>query len=296
MDDHNHPPLPWGTRTFIMGILNVTPDSFSGDGLMRHDAFVKAAVAQAKEFLEEGADILDIGGESTRPGAEPVSAREEVERVLPVITAVLELFPEACLSIDTCKASVARQALQAGAAWINDIWGFRADPELADVVSEFQVPVILMHNRLQPGYAALEARLGGRYVGTHYDDLIGDICQDLMESVALAKERNIPDDRIILDPGIGFGKTVSQNLELLDRLDEIKSLGFPLLVGPSRKSFIGYTLDLPPHERVEGTAAAVALSIDRGADIVRVHDVGVMSRVARMADAIVRRTSPWKTE
>jgi dihydropteroate synthase len=284
-----HPSLPWGTRTFIMGVLNVTPDSFSGDGLMRGEDILQTSLNQAKNFLCEGADILDVGGESTRPGAKPVSAQEEVDRVLPVIEAILAAFPEVRISIDTTKSSVARQALEAGASWVNDIWGLRADPELGDVVSEFQAPIVLMHNRLKPGSAQLEARLGGRYVGTKYKDLIGDIRQDLLGSVALAQKQGIPDDRIILDPGIGFGKTVPQNLELLDRLDEIKSLGYPLLVGPSRKSFIGYTLDLPPDERVEGTAAAVALSIDRGADIVRVHDVGVMARVARMTDAIVRR-------
>jgi dihydropteroate synthase len=283
-----HSPLPWGTRTFIMGVLNITPDSFSGDGLMREEDVIQAAVIQAKIFMRQGADILDIGGESTRPGSKPVSVQEEADRVLPVIEAALAAFPEVPISIDTYKPSVARQALKAGAAWVNDIWGLRADPKLGDVAAEFQVPIILMHNRLKPGSAELEARLGGRYVGTKYNDLIGDIRQDLLESVALAHKKGIPDERIILDPGIGFGKTVPQNLELLDRLDEIKSLGYPLLVGPSRKSFIGYTLDLPPDERVEGTAAAVALSIDRGADIVRVHDVGVMVRVARMTDAILR--------
>ena len=282
-------PLPWGTRTFIMGIINVTPDSFSGDGLMRGDDIAQAAVTQAELFLRQGADILDIGGESTRPGARPVSAEEEADRVLPVIKAVLAAFPEVRISIDSYKPSVARKALEAGASWVNDIWGLRANPELGDVAAEFHAPVILMHNRLKPGSAELEARLGGRYVGTKYDDLIEDIRQDLLGSVSLAHKKNIPDENIILDPGIGFGKTVPQNLELLDRLDEIKSLGYPLLVGPSRKSFIGYTLDLPPDERVEGTAAAVALSIDRGADIVRVHDVGVMSRIARMSDAVVRR-------
>lgn len=256
---------------------------------MRGEDILQTSLNQAKNFLCEGADILDVGGESTRPGAKPVSAQEEVDRVLPVIEAILAAFPEVRISIDTTKSSVARQALEAGASWVNDIWGLRADPELGDVVSEFQAPIVLMHNRLKPGSAQLEARLGGRYVGTKYKDLIGDIRQDLLGSVALAQKQGIPDDRIILDPGIGFGKTVPQNLELLDRLDEIKSLGYPLLVGPSRKSFIGYTLDLPPDERVEGTAAAVALSIDRGADIVRVHDVGVMARVARMTDAIVRR-------
>ena len=256
---------------------------------MREEDIRQAAVAQAEVFLREGADILDVGGESTRPGARPVSAEEEAGRILPVVEAILKAFPEVRVSIDTYKPQVARQALAAGASWINDIWGLRANPELGEVAAEFNAPIILMHNRLKPGSAELEARLGGRYIGTQYDDLIEDIRDDLRGSVALAHKMGIPDEHIILDPGIGFGKTVPQNLELVDRLDEIKTLGYPLLVGPSRKSFIGYTLDLPPNERVEGTAAAVALCIDRGADIVRVHDVEVMARVARMSDALVRR-------
>jgi dihydropteroate synthase len=282
-------PLPWGTRTFIMGIINVTPDSFSGDGILGRQDATQAAVVQAGTFLQQGADILDIGGESTRPGSQPVDTQEELARVIPVIRAVRQAFPSVLLSIDTYRAAVAREALDAGVDWVNDVWGFHADPELPALAAARQAPVILMHNRLKPGSAELEARLGGRYVGVDYADLIGDICRELLESVSLAHQAGIPDERIMLDPGIGFGKTVAQNLELLDRLDEIRALGYPLLVGPSRKSFIGYTLDLPPDERIEGTAAAVALCIDRGADIVRVHDVGVMSRVAKMSDAIVRR-------
>lgn len=289
MKSNLNTPLPWGTRTFIMGIINVTPDSFSGDGVMQQDDHLNAAVEQAAIFLHNGADILDVGGESTRPGSQPVNEEEELARVIPVIEAITNAFPEVRISVDTYKAAVARKALEAGAMWVNDVWGLRADPELGQVVAEFQAPVILMHNRLKPGSAQLEARLGGRYVGVDYDDLIDDICRELMESVSLANQAGIQDEKIILDPGIGFGKTVSQNLDLLDRLDEIKALGYPLLLGPSRKSFIGYTLDLPPDERVEGTAAAVAIGIDRGADIIRVHDVSVMSRVARMTDAIVRR-------
>lgn len=280
---------PWGSRTFIMGIINVTPDSFSGDGVLQSDDALQAAVAQAGRFLNEGADILDVGGESTRPGAEPVDAAQELARVVPVVGAIHQAYPDALISVDTYRSVVAQQALAAGASWVNDVWGLRADPDLAAVAAAHGAPVILMHNRLKPGSAELQARLGGRYVGVEYDDLIGDICRELMESVALAHKAGIPDAHIILDPGIGFGKTVLQNLELLDRLDEIKALGYPLLVGPSRKSFIGYTLDLPPNQRVEGTAAAVALCIDRGADIVRVHDVGLMVRVAKMTDAIVRR-------
>lgn len=289
MELQKHTLFPWGTRTFIMGIINVTPDSFSGDGLMQQSNNLDAAVEQAILFLRHGADILDVGGESTRPGSDPVDEKEELARIIPVIEAITNAFPEVRISVDTYKAAVARQALESGANWVNDVWGLRADPELGSVVAEFQAPIILMHNRLKAGSAELEGRLGGRYVGVDYDDLIDDICRELMESVSLAHTSGIQDEKIILDPGVGFGKTVSQNLELLDRLDDIKALGYPLLIGPSRKSFIGYTLDLPPDERVEGTAAAVAVGIDRGADIVRVHDVGIMSRVARMTDAIVRR-------
>lgn len=284
--------LAWGTRTFIMGIINLTPDSFSGDGLLHQDDEVAAAISQAETFLHDGADILDIGGESTRPGAEFVSEEEEIARVIPVIKTIRHLFPNALISIDTYKSEVARMALEAGANWVNDIWGFKADRALASVVAEWHVPVVLMHNRSKPGSAALENRLGGRYVGVNYNDLIRDICNELLESVTVAHEHGIPDEHIILDPGIGFGKTVAQNLELIDRLDEIKALGYPILAGPSRKSFIGYTLNLPPEERVEGTAASVALCIDRGADIIRVHDVRMMTRVARMTDAIVRQAHP----
>jgi dihydropteroate synthase len=281
-------PFEWGKRTYIMGIINVTPDSFSGDGLLRREDMLKSALQQAEIFLRNGADILDIGGESTRPGAKPVAEAEEMERVIPVVSEILNTFPEVRISVDTYKPAVARKALEIGAQWVNDIWGFRADPLLADVVAEFDAPVVLMHNRLQPGSAELGARLGGHFVGIHYDDLIEDICNELMFSVSLAHKKGIPDDHIILDPGIGFGKTVEQNLTLIDQMDKIKALGYPILVGPSRKSFIGYTLDLPADERVEGTAAAVSVCIDRGADIVRVHDVTVMARVARMTDAIVR--------
>jgi dihydropteroate synthase len=289
MNPHRLDQFSWGTRTFIMGIINVTPDSFSGDGLLQTGDVIDASIEQAQRFLQEGADILDIGGESTRPGSDPVSGQQEMDRVIPVIEKILKNFPKACLSVDTYKSEVAREALAAGASWVNDVWGLRADPALAGVAAEFGVPVILMHNRLEPGSEELQERLGGRYIDADYDDLIGDIARELLESVALAHAAGIPDEQIILDPGIGFGKTVAQNLELVNRLGEIKALGYPLLVGPSRKSFIGYTLDLPPEERLEGTAAAVSVSIDRGADILRVHDVGAMVRVARMTDAIVRR-------
>jgi dihydropteroate synthase len=287
----------WGAHTIVMGILNITPDSFSGDGLLQPPAHLPApmdgdiagAVAQARAFLAAGAEMLDIGGESTRPGAQTVSAEEELERVIPVIRAIAAEFPAAVISIDTYKATVAQAALEAGAHLVNDVWGLRADPALADVVARHNVPVVLMHNRSKPSNAQVQAQLGGRYVGVEYTNLIANVKAELMESVAGARAAGIRDEKIILDPGIGFGKTVEQNLELLNRLDEIRALGFPVLLGPSRKSFIGYTLNLPPDQRVEGTAAAVAIGIARGADIVRVHDVEMMTRVARMTDAIVRR-------
>ena len=276
-----------------MGILNLTPDSFSGDGLLPEAQSGKAsssqaALEQARRFVAAGVDILDIGGESTRPGAQPVDESEELERVIPLIEALANEL-DVLLSVDTYKAVVAEAAIRAGAQIINDVWGLHADPRLAETAARCQAPVILMHNRSSWAHADIKERLGGRYVGIPYENLIEDICHDLMESVALAQQAGIPDERIILDPGIGFGKSVEQNLELVDRLGEIRALGYPVLSGPSRKSFIGYTLDLPPDQRLEGTAAAVAVSIVRGADIVRVHDAPFMSRVVRMTDAIVRR-------
>ncbi len=282
--------LAWGQRTYLMGILNITPDSFSGDGLAAAPDFVGSAVLQAGRFLAEGADLLDIGGESTRPGAQTVTSAEEIRRVVPVIRALRQEFPEALLSIDTYKASVAAAALQAGAQIVNDVWGLRADPDLAAVVASSGAPIIIMHNRSQPNAAEVQERLGGRYIGVDYADLVADVRRELLESVALARAAGISPEKIILDPGIGFGKTVQQNLELLDRLNEICELGFPVLLGTSRKSFIGYTLDLPPDQRAAGTAATVAIGIARGADLVRVHDVAQMTFVARMADAIVRKT------
>jgi len=245
----------------------------------------------ARAFLAAGADILDVGGESTRPGSQPVDAAEELSRVLPVIRLIAAGFPDALISIDTYKAKVAKEALQVGARLVNDVWGLRADPELAKVAARYDAPVILMHNRSQPANVEVRERLGNAYIGPEYKNLIEDVKHELMVSVNIARAAGIPDDHIILDPGIGFGKKVEQNLELINRLDEIRSLGFPVLLGASRKSFIGYTLDLPPDQRVEGTAAAVAVGIARGADIVRVHDVEAIVRVARMTDAIVRHNA-----
>jgi dihydropteroate synthase len=246
-------------------------------------------VREARRFLVAGADILDIGGESTRPGSQPVEADEELRRVVPTIRSIAAEFPEALISIDTYKAVVAEAALKAGAHILNDVWGLRADPDLAGVAARNNAPVVLMHNRSRPANVEVRERLGNAYIGAEYRDLIEDVKRELMASVQIARSAGIPDERIILDPGIGFGKTVEQNLELINRLDEIRGLGFPVLLGPSRKSFIGYTLDLPPEQRLEGTAAAVAVGIMRGADIVRVHDVEYMVRVARMTDAILLR-------
>ena len=264
-----------------MGILNVSPESFSGDGVTD----VEAAVAQALRFVEEGADILDVGGQSTRPrysaavetgaaasGYEELSVAEEIGRVLPVI-AEIAARRDVPISIDTYKAAVAEAAIEAGASIINDVWGLKRDASLAGIAARHGTPLILMHNQPEPGYTRL----------------IPDIVASLRRSVAAAADAGVARDRVIVDPGFGFGKTVAHNLEVLRRLGEIKSaLGLPLLLGTSRKSTIGRALDLPVDDRVEGTAATVALGIAQGADIIRVHDVKEMARVARMADAVAR--------
>jgi dihydropteroate synthase len=282
----------WGERTYVMGIINATPDSFSGDGLLQvaqvtPEEATQNAVAQALAFIEQGADLIDIGGESTRPGSTPVDAEMECARVLPIIQG---LRPKTTvpLSIDTYKAEVARAALDAGADLVNDVWGLQMDPRMAPLLAERSVPIVIMHNRSKPKDAVQEERLGGRYVGVHYEDLLADIIRELRQQVERAIAAGIARERIIIDPGLGFGKTVEQNLRLLNHLDELRALGLPILLGPSRKSFTGHVLNLPPSERLEGTAAAVALGIVRGADIVRVHDVRAMVRVARMADAILK--------
>src|SRR6266498_1208777 len=284
--------LNWGSRTYVMGILNVTPDSFSGDGILQglegKGQGVETAVAQAQDFLANGADILDVGGESTRPGSQPVNADEEMERVIPVIEAIAQEFPDALISIDTYKAKVAEAAFKTGAQLLNDVWGLRADPALASIAAKYKVPVILMHNRSNPASVEVRNQLGNAYIGSEYENLIEDVKRELLVSVELAKKAGGEESRIILDPGIGFGKTREHNLELINRLDEIRALGYPVLLGTSRKSFIGFTLDLPPDQRVEGTAATIAVGIARGADIIRVHDVKEMARVAKMTDAIVR--------
>jgi dihydropteroate synthase len=267
--------LPLGGKTYVMGIINVTPDSFSGDGL---GGEVPAAVRQAEAMLATGADLLDVGGESTRPGAAPVPLAEELRRVVPVIRALAPLGVP--LSVDTYKSAVARAALDAGAALVNDISGLRFDPAMAGVAAAAGVPVIVMH---------LQGTPRTMQHAPHYDDLITEVCAELQAATARAESAGIPRDQIILDPGFGFGKTVAHNLALVRRLREFASTGQPLLLGPSRKATIGKLLgDLPPEERIEGTGALVALAIAHGVDIVRVHDVQAMVRVARVADAVVR--------
>ena len=258
----------WGERTYIMGVINVTPDSFSGDGLSDD---IEAAVAQGHRFVAEGADILDIGGESTRPGASPVSVEEELRRVIPVIEQLAGEIPLP-LSIDTYKWEVARPAITSGARMINDIWGLRRDPRLAKLAAEWEVPIILMSNQRD----------------NSCQDVIPQVMACLRKSVELALELGVRRENIIIDPGIGFGKTLEQNLEIIRRLDELKALGSPILIGTSRKSMIGLVLDLPPAQRLEGTAASIAISIAKGADMVRVHDVAQMARVCQMSDAIIR--------
>ncbi len=260
--------LPLGERTLVMGILNVTPDSFS-DGGRFYD--LESALAHARRMEAEGADIIDVGGESTRPGHTPVSVEEEKDRVMPVLKALLA-ETRLPVSVDTTKAPVARCALELGAHIINDQWALRADPEMAPLVAQYGVPLVMMHNQR----------------GTEYRDLMGDMVRYFRESIDLALRAGIPRENIIIDPGIGFGKTVEQSLEAIRRMRELDCLGLPVLLGTSRKSVIGKTLDLPPDQRVEGTGATVALGIANGADIVRVHDVKEMVRVARMTDALVR--------
>jgi len=275
----------WGTRTYIMGIINMTPDSFSGDGL-GYD--VDAAMAQASRFVEEGADILDVGGQSTRPPiaarvearvsggvragpSQPVDEEEELRRVIPVVERLARDLPVP-ISIDTYRSAVARRAIEAGAAMVNDVWGLKHDPAVAQVAAKAGAPLILMHNQK----------------GTEYRDLVPEVVAGLRGSMDAALRASVPREHIIVDPGFGFGKTREHNLELLRRLRELTVLGRPILVGTSRKSTIGAVLDLPVDQRVEGTAATVAIAIANGADIVRVHDVRYMARVARMADAVVR--------
>jgi dihydropteroate synthase len=266
--------LDFNKKTYIMGVLNVTPDSFSDGGLFFSE---KKAIEHVLRLVEEGADIIDIGGESTRPGSEPVSVEEEIRRTIPVINAISREI-EVPISIDTYKAEVARRALDAGASIVNDISGLRFDPDMPKVVSEYKVPVIIMH---------IKGRPKDMQQNPVYEALIPEIMDYLRISIRLANKFGIPDDKIIIDPGIGFGKTFDHNLEIIKNLKEFTLLGKPVAVGVSRKAFIGKILgDVPPSERLEGTAAAVAISIFNGANIIRVHDVKEMAKVAKVADAI----------
>lgn len=265
-------PLAWGRRTYVMGIINVTPDSFSGDGL---GSDIPAIVDQALRFQEEGADFLDVGAESTRPGHRPIEADEEIRRLIPALEAIASRVTLP-ISVDTYKSPVARRALDAGASIINDIWGLKADPALAQLAADAGAGIILMHNQ----------------DNREYQSVLEDVIAGLASSASAAQAAGVPGANIILDPGIGFGKTPDHNLEVLRGLAGIRALGFPVLVGTSRKSTIGLVLDLPIEDRLEGTAATVALSIASGADIVRVHDVREMTRVCRMTDAIVRGWRP----
>ena len=273
----NGEPLVWGRRTYVMGIINLPPDSFSGDGL---GTDANAAVEQALRFEAEGADFLDVGAESTRPGHESITAEEELDRLMPALEAIVSKI-NLPVSVDTSKAVAARAAVQAGAAIINDQWGLQADPEIAAVAASTGAGLILMHNQKT----------------RDYDDVVSDVASSLSASAKTALDAGVPKGNIVLDPGIGFGKTPDHNLEVLNRLREFGSLEYPLLLGTSRKSTIGLVLDLPVDQRVEGTAATVALAIAGGADIVRVHDVQHMVKVCRMSDAIVRgwRPSSWRS-
>jgi dihydropteroate synthase len=276
--------LVWGERTYVMGILNVTPDSFSGDGLIRRaregqpvDA-VTAALEQARQMVLEGADLLDIGGESTRPGHVPVDAAEEIGRVIPVVAAVHEALPDTPLSIDTTKVVVAEAALAAGATLLNDVWGTSPDAAMAELAASADVPLIVMHNREV----------------ARYDDVVAEVVADLQGALERAEHAGVERSSLIVDPGIGFGKTADHNVSLLRGLGALLGLGRPILLGTSRKSTIGRILDLPADQRLEGTLATTALSISAGVDIVRVHDVQANVRAARVSDAIVR--GAWRAD
>lgn len=261
--------LPLGERTFIMGILNITPDSFSDGGDFID---IETAVNHAKAMVSEGADIIDIGGESTRPGFTEVSEEEELRRVLPVLERLVKEI-DVPISVDTYKASVAEKALKTGAHIINDVWGMQKDPNMASIIAQYNVPIIAMHNQIGTEYA---------------NDIMEEICRFLKESIKIGIAAGIKPENILLDPGIGFGKTADQNIEVLQRLGELNDLGYPILLGTSRKSMIGKILGVIPKERMEGTVATTVMGIIQGVDIVRVHDVRENMRAAKMTDAIVR--------
>ncbi|MEI5909520.1 dihydropteroate synthase [Bacillus spongiae] len=259
--------LKYGKETIIMGILNATPDSFSDGGQYNE---VEEAVRRAKEMVANGADIIDIGGESTRPGHDSVSLEEEINRVIPVIKAVSKTV-QVPISIDTYKAETARRAIEAGAHIINDVWGAKRDSQMANEAASLGVPIILMHNR----------------PNQQYELFVRDVLQDIQESITLAKKAGVKDNNIILDPGIGFAKDVNLNIKMMRELDKLVALGYPVLLGTSRKRFIGHVLDLPVEERLEGTGATICYGIQKGCKMIRVHDVKEMKRMATMMDALL---------
>lgn len=259
--------LDYENKTLIMGILNATPDSFSDGGKFNH---IEKAIQHAKQMVEDGADIIDVGGESTRPGYATVEVEEEISRVVPVIKEISKIV-NVPISIDTYKAETARQAILAGAHIINDIWGAKKDPEIADVAANYDVPIILMHNR----------------ENLDYQDFIRDVLNDLYESISIAKKAGVKDERIILDPGIGFAKDLKQNIEMMKNLDKLVGLGYPVLLGTSRKSMIGQVMNLPVDERMEATGATVCYGLEKGCQMMRVHDVKEISRMTKMMDVLV---------
>ncbi len=274
--------LVWGRRTYVMGVLNATPDSFSGDGVSGSRDALRRAV---DTLVEAAPDIIDVGGESTRPGAPQVSVAEEIERVLP---AVRELRQASSIpvSVDTRRAPVARASLEAGADAINDVTGLLSDPELVAVAAAWDVPVVLTHNRRA---RAAHSDLGGFYPDVRYDDLMAEIVADSQRLIDSAISAGIRREHLVFDPGFGFGKTPAQNVELLARLGELRTLGLPILVGASRKSFVGHLLGLPASERLEGSLAAAVIAVAHGAHMVRAHDVTATRRALAVADAVFRR-------
>jgi dihydropteroate synthase len=272
----------WGTRTYVMGVLNVTPDSFSGDGLLAAPDPEAAALDQARRMVDEGADILDVGGASSRPGHDPVTPADETARVEPVIRAIRAALPATPLSIDTTDPGVARAALDAGAHLLNDVWGVADDPGMVRLAAERGVPIVLMHNRVEP----------------RYRNVVAEVVADLQRAIDRALDAGVAWDDILVDPGFGFGKTPDHNLALLASLPALRTLGRPVLLGTSRKSTLGRLLDLPADQRVEATLATTVLGVGAGVDVVRVHDVLHNVRAARVADAVVRAWRPpgWSEE
>ena len=279
----------WGTRTYVMGIINCTPDSFSGDGILKKTDIVQTALTQVQTFVNQGVDIIDIGGQSTRPGALQIGVEEELSRVIPVIKAIRAQYPpyQLTISIDTFNAEVAKQALQAGANWINDVWALQHDEEMLDVAAKTNCPVVLMHNSSNKALVNTSKTLGNKFKESSHKNVVNEVKTELQKLVDKAIKSGVKPENIIIDPGIGFGKTVEENFELLRSLQKFTG-DYPILIGTSRKSFIGYTLNTSPQDRLGGTAASVAISIQNGADIVRVHDVKEMIQVTVISDIVNR--------